>query len=103
MPGVVTNSMSSPSSLKNPWSRATSTGRSWTAFMIATCGFLPVFGFLVMSVTVMAFLLSVEVRLSPHEGVGALRGKVVDRDRVGHDLLFGGRARWFPPPRAVWF
>src|SRR5438045_5238042 len=38
MPGVVTNSRSRPSSLKNPWSRATSTGRSCTAFMIATWG-----------------------------------------------------------------
>src|SRR5439155_7119621 len=39
IPGVVTNSMSRPSSLKNPLSRATNTGRSWTAFMIATLGF----------------------------------------------------------------
>jgi len=30
-PGVVTNSRSSPSSLKNPLSRATRTGTSWTA------------------------------------------------------------------------
>src|SRR5437867_13528 len=38
MPGVVTNSRSSPSSLKNPSSRATRTGRSWTAFMMAIWG-----------------------------------------------------------------
>src|SRR6266540_2409408 len=38
MPGVVTNSMSRPSSLKNPSSRATSTGKSCTAFMVATWG-----------------------------------------------------------------
>src|SRR5262244_1030650 len=44
MPGVVTNSRSSPSSRKNPLSRATSTGRSWTAFMIATWGFALVSG-----------------------------------------------------------
>src|SRR6185503_8339916 len=45
MPGVVTNSISSPSSLKNPRSRATSTGRSCTAFMVATFGrvFTPTF------------------------------------------------------------
>src|SRR5262245_4413615 len=44
MPGVVTNSRSSPSSLKNPMSRATRTGRSWTAFMIATWGLVFVSG-----------------------------------------------------------
>src|SRR6185369_2451711 len=45
MPGVVTNSISSPSSLKNPRSRATSTGRSCTAFIVATFGrvFTPTF------------------------------------------------------------
>src|SRR5882672_1995549 len=42
MPGVVTNSRSRPLSLKNPLSRATSTGRSCTAFMIATWGFVEV-------------------------------------------------------------
>src|SRR5262249_50054257 len=42
MPGVVTNSRSSPSSLKKPLSRATSTGRSCTAFMIATWGLVEV-------------------------------------------------------------
>src|SRR5882757_840901 len=46
MPGVVTNSRSRPSSLKKPLSRATSTGRSCTAFMVATWGF-------VLSLTVM--------------------------------------------------
>src|SRR6185503_18468476 len=46
MPGVVTNSRSKPSSLKKPLSRATSTGRSCTAFMVATWG-------LVLSLTVM--------------------------------------------------
>src|SRR4051812_17367014 len=54
MPGVVTNSMSSPSSLKNPRSRATSTGRSCTAFMIATWVLLPA-AFRVASCTAMAF------------------------------------------------
>src|ERR1043166_6811546 len=43
---VVTNSRSRPSSLKKPLSRATSTGRSCTAFMVATWG-------LVLSLTVM--------------------------------------------------
>src|SRR5262245_13215850 len=38
MPGVVTTSRSRPSSLKNPLSRATRTGRSWTAFMMAIWG-----------------------------------------------------------------
>src|SRR5690242_5445633 len=42
MPGVVTNSRFRPSSLKKPLSRATSTGRSCTAFMIATWGFVEV-------------------------------------------------------------
>src|SRR5215510_13218151 len=50
IPGVVTNSISSPSSLKNPLSRATSTGRSWTAFIMAT------FGFATVSSLVMKFL-----------------------------------------------
>src|SRR5215471_20644958 len=38
MPGVVTKSRSRPSSLKNPLSRATRTGRSCTAFITATWG-----------------------------------------------------------------
>src|SRR6266508_2706800 len=49
IPGVVTNSRSRPSSLKNPLSRATSTGRSCTAFMVATCGLFLTSGFLVIS------------------------------------------------------
>src|SRR5262245_55397458 len=40
MPGVVTNSRSRPSSLKKPSSRATRTGRSCTAFITATWGFV---------------------------------------------------------------
>lgn len=36
IPGAVTNSVSTPSSVKYPSSRATITARSWTAFMIAS-------------------------------------------------------------------
>src|SRR5262245_39706105 len=82
MPGVVTNSRSSPSSRKNPLSRATRTGRSWTAFMIATWGLALVSGAIVLflacvtgSSHVKAFRLRGlrPQRLGPFHGHRALR------------------------------
>src|SRR4051812_42165642 len=99
MPGVVTKSRSRPSSLKKPLSRATSTGRSWTAFMVATCGFLAACGFLVASWTVIAFPPQVNDDLSgayrppsafvtsSAQAVGVAWEQVLDRDRAGDDAL----------------
>src|SRR5665213_4190678 len=94
MPGVVTKSMSSPSSLKNPLSRATSTGRSCTAFMMATCGFFAAAGLRVMVSVLMALSWS-ELKTEPvlpssHQRVGAGREERLHGDRLRDDALLAG-------------
>src|SRR4029079_2921295 len=90
MPGVVMKSMSSPSSLKNPRSRAASTGKSCTAFMIATCGFLATGGLRTASCTGMSFLLPMSIWCLSHQAVGASREQILHSNRFREDFLLEG-------------
>src|SRR6185369_10787608 len=102
MPGVTMKSMSRPSSLKYPRSRAASTGRSCTAFMIATWGFFLTSGFRVASWTVMAFSSVGQFKKmdrarrtgrdppSSHQIARVAREEILDRRRPRKNALFDG-------------